>query len=159
MKPITNYELNYYINRICAEYSFLKEMNITYLTTLQNNEITLFVCNVPKGKLCQRLFILSPRLNKPLDEYDPKPTTPYPVELKPDTCKSLINNSILNIGDDTIILTDGTLNLAKDVAIIFKNRGVRIIDDNMLLEMLEQYIMQDLAKKGKLPHANQINSN
>ena len=154
MKPITNNELNYYINRICTEYSFLKEMNITYLTTLQNNEITLFVCNVPKGELCQRLFILSPRLNKPLDGYYPKPTALYPVELKPDTCELLINDSILNMGDDTIILTDGTLNLAKDVAIIFKNRGVRIIDDNMLLEMLEQYIMQDLAEKGKLPHAN-----
>lgn len=129
-------------------------MNITYLTTLQNNEITLFVCNVPKGELCQRLFILLPRLNKPLDGYYPEPTALNPVELKPDTCKLLINDSILNIGDDTIILTDGTLNLAKDVAIIFKNRGVRIIDDNMLLEMLEQHIMQDLAEKGKLPHAN-----
>lgn len=154
MKPITNSELNYYINRICTEYSFLKEMNITYLTTLQNNEITLFVCNVPKGELCQRLFILSPRLNKPLDEYYPKPTALYPVELKPDTCKLLINDSVLNIGDDTIILTDSTLNLAKDVAIIFKNRDIRIIDDNAQLEMLEQYIIQDLAKKGKLPHAN-----
>lgn len=154
MSPITNNELNYYINRICAEYPFLKETNITYLTTLQNNEITLFVCNVPKGELCQRLFILSPRLNKPLDGYYPKPTALYPVELKPDTCKSLINDSILNIGDDTIILTDSTLNLAKDVAIIFKNRDIRIIDDNSRLEMLKQYIIKDLAKKGKLPHAN-----
>ena len=154
MKPITKNELNYYIDRICAEYSFLKEMNITYLTTLQNNEITLFVCNVPKRELCQRLFILSPRLNKPLDGYYPKPTALHPVELKPDTCKLLINDSVLNMGDDTIILTDGTLNLAKDVAIIFKNRGIRIIDDNVLLEMLKQHIIQDLAEKGKLPHAN-----
>ena len=154
MKPITNNELNYYINQIYAEYSFLKEMNITYLTTLQNNEITLFVCNVPKGELCQRLFILSSRLNKPLDGYYPKPTALYPVELKLDTCELLINDSILNMGDDTIILTDGTLNLAKDVAIIFKNRDIRIIDDNVRLEMLKQYIIQDLAKKGKLPHAN-----
>ena len=154
MKPITNNELNYYINRIYAEYPFLKEMNITYLTTLQNNEITLFACNVPKGELRQRLFILLPRLNKPLDGYYPKPTALYPVELKSDTCELLINDSILNMGDDTIILTDGTLNLDKDVDIIFKNRDIRIIDDNSRLEMLEQHIMQDLAKKGKLPHAN-----
>lgn len=154
MKPITNNELNYYINRICAEYPFLKEMSIIYLTTSQNNEITLFVCNVPKGELYQRLFILSPRLNKPLDEYYPKPVALYPVELKPDTCKLLINDSILNIGDDTIILTDSTLNLAKDVAIIFKNRDIHIIDDNSRLEMLKQHIIQDLAEKGKLPHAN-----
>ena len=154
MKPITNSELNYYINRIYAEYPFLKEMNITYLTTLQNNEITLFVCNAPKGELHQRLFILSPRLNKPLDGYYSKPTALYPVELKPDTCKLLVNDSILNIGDDTIILTDSTLNLAKDVSIIFQNRDIHIIDDNSRLEMLKQHIIQDLAKKGKLPHAN-----
>ena len=154
MNPITNYELKFYIDRIYDEYPFLKEINITYLTTLQNNEITLFVCNAPKGELCQRLFILSPRLNKPLDEYYPKPPVLYPVELKPDTCKSLINDSILNIGDDTIILTDGTLDLAKDVAIIFKNRDVCVIDDNRQLEMLKQHIIQDLVKKGKLPHAN-----
>lgn len=154
MNPITSYELNYYINRIYDEYPFLKEMNITYLTTLQNNEITLFVCNAPKGELYQRLFIMLPRLNKPLDEYYPKPTELYPVELKPDTCKSLINDSTLNIGDDTIILTDSTLNLAKDVAIVFKNRDIRVIDDNRRLEMLKQYIIQDLAEKGKLPHAN-----
>lgn len=154
MKPITNDELGYYINRIYAEYSSLKEINITYLTTLQNNEITLFVYNVPKGELCQRLFILSPRLNKPLDGYYSKPTVLCPVELKPDTCKSLIDDSILNIGDDTIILTDSTLNLAKDVSIIFQNRDIRIIDDNSRLEMLKQHIIQDLAKKGKLPHAN-----
>lgn len=159
MKPITNSELNYYINQIYAEYSFLKEMNITYLTTLQNNEITLFVCNVPKGELCQRLFILSPRLNKPLDGYYSKPTALYPVELKSDTCKLLINDSALNMGDDTIILTDSTLNLAKHVAIIFKNRNIRIIDNNTSLEMLNQHIMRDLAKKGKLPYANQLNSN
>ena len=154
MNPITSYELNYYIDRICAEYSFLKEMNITYLTTLQNNEITLFVCNVPKGELCQRLFILLPHLNKPLDGYYPEPTALNPVELKPDTCKLLINNSILNIGDDTIVLTDNTLNLTKEVSFIFKNRDIRIIDDDSRLEMLKQHIIQDLAKKGKLPHAN-----
>lgn len=154
MNPITSYELNYYINRIYDEYPFLKEMNITYLTTLQNNEITLFACNIPKGELYQRLFILSPRLNKSLDGYYPKPTALYPVELKPDTCKLLINDSILNIGDDTIILTDSTLNLAKDVSIIFQNRDIRIIDDNSRLEMLKQHIIQDLAEKGKFPHAN-----
>lgn len=154
MNPITNYELNYYINRICAEYPFLKEMNITYLTTLQNNEITLFVCNVPKGELCQRLFILSPRLNKPLDGYYSEPTVLYPVELKPDTCKLLINDSILNMGDDTIILTDSPLSLTKDVAILFENRDIRIIDDDIQRETLKQHIIQDLAKKGKLPHAN-----
>lgn len=154
MKSITNNELNYYINRICAEYPFLKEMNITYLTTLQNNEVTLFVCNVSKGELPQRLFILLPRLNKSLNGYYPEPTTLNSVELKPDTCKSLISNPILDIGDDTIILTDSTLNLANHVAILFKNRGIRIIDDNRQLEMLKQHIIQDLAKKGKLQHAN-----
>lgn len=153
MKPITNDELEYYTNLIYAEYPFLKETNIAYLTTLQNNEIILFVCNVPKVNY-QRLLILWPRLDKPLDGYYPKPTALHSVELKPDTCKLLINDPILNIGDDTIIATNGMLNLTKNVSTIFKNRDIRIIDDNTLLEMLKQHIMQDLAKKGKLPHAN-----
>lgn len=153
MQPITNDELGYYINLIYAEYPFLKETNIAYLTTLQNNEIILFVCNVPETNY-QRLLILWPRLDKPLDGEYPKPVTLHPVELKPDICKLLIDDPILNIGDDTIIVTNGMLNLTKDVAAVFKNRDIRIIDDNTLLEMLKQHIMRDLAKKGKLPHAN-----
>ena len=154
MKPITNDELGYYINRIYAEYSSLKETNITYLTTLQKNEIILFVCNGPKGNYHQRLFILWPRLDKPLDGDYPKPVTLHSVELKPDTCKLLISDPILNIGDDTIIVTNSVLNSTKDVAAVFKNRNISIIDDNTLREMLNQHIMRDLAKKGKLPHAN-----
>ena len=154
MKPITNDELGYYINRIYAEYPSLKETNITYLTTLQKNEIILFVCNGPKENYHQRLFILWPRLDKPLSGYYPEPVALRPVELKPDTCELLINDSILNIGDNTIVLTNNMLNLTKNVATIFKNRDIRIIDDNRLLEMLKQHIIQDLAEKGKLPHAN-----
>lgn len=154
MNPITNNELNYYIDRIYAEYSFLRELNMTYLATLQNNEITLFVCNAPRGKFYQRLFILSPRLNKPLDGYYSEPTVLYPVELKPDTCKLLINDSILNMGDDTIILTDSPLSLTKDVAILFENRDIRIIDDDIQRETLKHHILQNLAEKGKYPYAN-----
>lgn len=153
MEPITNDELEYYINLIYAEYSSLKETNIIYLTTLQNNEIILFVCNGPKANY-QRLFILWPRLDKPLDGYYPKPTALHSVELKPDTCELLINDSIFNIGDDTIILTNDVPNLTKDVAVVFKNRDIRIMDDNTLHKMLNQHIMRNLAKKGKFPHAN-----
>lgn len=157
MKLITNDELEYYTNLIYAEYPFLKETKIAYLATLQKNEIILFVCNVPKANY-QRLLILWPRLDKPLDgyypEHYPESVAPHSIELKPDTCKLLINDPILNIGDDTIIVTNGVLNLTKDVAAVFKNRNIRIIDDNTLRRMLNQHIMRNLAKKGKFPHAN-----
>lgn len=130
MEPITNDELKYYINLIYAEYPSLKETKIAYLTTLQKNEIILFVCNAPKANYHQRLFILWPRLDKPLDGYYPEPVALHPVELKPDTCKLLINDPILNIGDDTSVVTNGMLNLTKNVSTIFKNRDIRIIDDN-----------------------------
>lgn len=153
MKPITNDELEYYTNLIYAEYPFLKETNMAYLTTLQNNEIILFACNVPRANY-QRLLILWPRLDKPLDGYYPTPTSLHPVELRPNTCELLINDSILNIGDDTIILTNNVPNLAKNVAAVFKNRSICIIDTNTRLNALKQHIMLDLVKKGKFPHAN-----
>ena len=154
MKPITNDELGYYTNLIYAEYSSLKETKITYLTTLQKDEIILFVCNDSKRNYHQRLFILWPRLDKPLDGYYPEPVAFHSVELKPDTCKLLITDSTFDMGDDTVILTNSMLNLTKNVATLFKNRGIRIIEDNTSLEMLNQHIMRDLVKKGKFPHAN-----
>lgn len=103
MKPITNNELNYYINRIYDEYPFLKKLGIHYLTTVQNNEVLAFVSYPKEDGMFRQLIILWPRYTD-LDGYYRKPTRIYPVKIKRTVYNEIIESPEFDIKSRPIVL-------------------------------------------------------
>ena len=103
MKPITNNELNYYIDRIYDEYPFLKKLGINYLTTVQNNEVLAFVSYPKEDGMFRQLIILWPRYTD-LDGYYRKPTRIYPVKIKRTVYNEIIKSPEFDIKSKPIVL-------------------------------------------------------
>ena len=108
MKPITNNEVNYYIDRIYDEYPFLKKLGINYLTTVQNNEVLAFVSYPKEDDMFRQLIILWPRYTD-LDSCYHKPTRLYPIKIKRTVYNEIIESPKVDIKNKPIVLHSESL--------------------------------------------------
>lgn len=105
MKPITDTELDYYIDQIYDKYPFSKKLGIHYLTTVQNNEVLAFVSYPKEDGMFRQLIILWPRYTD-LDGCYPKPTRIYPVKIKRNVYNEVMKRSEFDIKSKPIVLHD-----------------------------------------------------